>query len=126
MLSTSTIQPMTVQPRGAESIDTQESEAFVQPRWYSTYARANHGRRVADQLSERGVENFLPQYESIRKWKDRRVRLQRPLVPGYVFVHIALENRLQVLQVPGVASLVGFGGKPVAVPEDEFAKIRTF
>jgi len=103
-----------------------ELEVYVQPRWYAAYTRANHERRVADQLIERGVENFLPQYESVRKWKDRRVRLQMPLFPGYVFVHLALQSRLQVLQVPGVAYLVGFGGKPVAVPEEEFAKIRGF
>src|SRR6266849_5948601 len=103
-----------------------ELEAHVQPRWYAAYTRANHERRVADQLVERGVENFLPQYESVRKWKDRRVRLQMPLFPGYVFVHLALQSRLQVLQVPGVAWLVGFAGRPVAVPEDEFARIRGF
>ncbi len=101
-------------------------EAYVRPRWYAAYTRANHERRVADQLAERGVENFLPQYESVRKWKDRRVRLQMPLFPGYVFVHLALQNRLRVLQVPGVACLVGFAGRPVAVPEEEFARIRGF
>jgi transcription antitermination factor NusG len=103
-----------------------EVRAFMQPRWYAAYTRANHERRVAEQFVERGVENFLPQYESVRKWKDRRVRLQMPLFPGYVFVHLALQNRLKVLQVPGVAYLVGFAGKPAAVPEEEFARVRGY
>ena len=113
---------------GAEILapNANQMEAFVQPLWYAAYTRANHERRVADQLAERGVEHFLPQYESVRKWKDRKVRLQMPLFPGYVFVHLALQNRLNVLQVPGVACLVGFAGRPVAVPEEEFAKIRGF
>jgi transcription antitermination factor NusG len=101
-------------------------EAYVHAQWYAAYTRANHERRVFNQLVEYGVESFLPQYESVRKWKDRRVRLQMPLFPGYVFVHLALQNRLRVLQVPGVAYLVGFAGRPVAVPEEEFAKIRGF
>jgi len=101
-----------------------ESESYLQLRWYAAYTRANHERRVVDQLAERGVENYLPQYESVRKWKDRKVRLQMPLFPGYVFVHLALRNRLKVLQVPGVAYLVGFAGSPVAVPEEELARIR--
>ena len=109
---------------GARLPNAEEVEAYFQPRWYPAYTRANHERRVADQLAKRGVENFLPQYESVRKWKDRRVRLQLPLFPGYVFVHLALQNRLRVLQVPGVAWLVSFGGKPVPVPEEEFARIR--
>ena len=110
----------------AEAFGDDALKAYGQPRWYAAYTRANHERRVAEQLSEHGVENFLPQYESVRKWKDRRVRLQLPLFPGYVFAHLALKNRLKVLQVPGVAWLVSFAGKPVPVPEEEFARIREF
>src|SRR5579859_6684228 len=102
-----------------------DADAYVQARWYAAYTRANHERRVADLLLERGVENFLPQYESVRKWKDRRVRLQMPLFAGYVFVHLALQNRLKVLQVPGVAYLVGSGGLPTALPEREMEIMRS-
>jgi len=124
MLRTTMEESLAVPVEGARLPNVEEVEAYFQPRWYAAYTRANHERRVADQLVERGVENFLPQYESVRKWKDRKVRLQLPLFPGYVFVHLALQNRLRVLQVPGVAWLVGFGGKPVSLPEEEFARIR--
>ncbi len=96
------------------------------PLWYAVCTRSNHERRVAEQLAERGVENFLPQYDSVRRWKDRKVHLKMPLFPGYVFVHLALQNRVSVLQVPGVARLVGFAGRPSPVPEEEFARIRGF
>ena len=126
MLNTSTLGSVSREVVPAGILDLERGEAFVQPLWYAAYTRANHERRVANQLVERGVEHFLPQYESMRKWKDRKVRLQMPLFPGYVFVHLALQNRLKVLEVPGVAYLVGFAGKPVAVPEGEFEKIRGF
>jgi len=70
------------------------------------------------------VENFLPLYSSVRRWQDRRVQLQLPLFPGYVFVHLALSDRLRVLQVPGVAKLVGFGGQPVALPDEQLEALR--
>jgi|SRR5271155_821172 len=124
MLNRSIELPVATRVVGAETFAVDDLEAYVQARWYAAYTRANHERRVAEQLVERGVENFLPQYESVRKWKDRRVRLYMPLFPGYVFVHLALQNRLLVLEVPGVACLVGFAGKPVAVPEEEFERIR--
>jgi transcription antitermination factor NusG len=127
MLGASRIESLASREVEAEAFAGEEElQAFFQPRWYAAYTRANHERRVADQLAEREVENFLPQYESLRRWKDRRVRLQMPLFPGYVFVHLALRNRLRVLQVPGVACLVSFAGRPVAVPEEEFASIRGF
>jgi transcription antitermination factor NusG len=95
------------------------------PHWYVVHTSANHEKRVSEQLLQRGVEYFLPQYESVRRWKDRRMRLQLPLFPGYVFVHLALRDRLQVLQVPGVARLVGFNGQPAALPDREIEALRT-
>src|SRR5712664_476191 len=126
MLNTSTEKRSVAPVAGGDFLAADETRAYIQPRWYAAYTRANHERRVADQLAERSVENLLPEYESVRKWKDRKVRLQMPLFPGYVFVHLALQNSLQVVQVPGVACLVRFAGRPVAVPEEEFAKIRGF
>lgn len=92
--------------------------------WYAAYTSANHEKRVAEQLAQRGIENFLPLYDSVRRWKDRRVRLQLPLFPGYVFVRLALKEKLRVLQVAGVARLVGFGDKPVSLPEEEVEILR--
>src|SRR5947209_13031362 len=99
-------------------------EAYLEQRWYAAYTSANHEKRVAKQLSVRDVEHFLPLYDSVRRWKDRRVRLEMPLFPGYVFVHLALCDRLQVLQAPGVARLVGFGGQPAALPDQEIETLR--
>jgi transcription antitermination factor NusG len=93
--------------------------------WYAAYTSANHEKRVAEQLGARQVEHFLPLYTSLRRWKDRRVTLELPLFPGYVFVRLALRDRMQVLQVPGVAKLVGFHGTPAALPQEEIEALRT-
>jgi transcription antitermination factor NusG len=93
-------------------------------RWYAAQVRANHDKRVGEQLAERSVEFFLPLYESVRHWKDRRVKLHLPLFPGYVLVRIELGERLQVLQVPGVARLVGFNGQPAPLEDAEIETLR--
>jgi transcription antitermination factor NusG len=95
------------------------------PKWYAAYSSANQEKRVAQELARRSVECYLPLYGSVRQWKDRRVRLELPLFPGYVFVRVALRERLRVLQVPGVARLVGFDGQPAAVPNEDIEAIRT-
>jgi len=100
------------------------SSSFWEPAWYAAYTSANHEKRVAEQLAVRSVEHFLPRYASVRRWKDRRVRLELPLFPGYVFVRLALRDRLQVLKIPGVAKLVGFNGTPTALPEEEITALR--
>src|SRR5229473_626112 len=98
---------------------------YLEPRWYAVCTFSNHEKRVGEQLRERGVEHFLPLYDSVRRWKDRRVQLQLPLFPGYVFVHLALRERLRVLNIPSVARLVGFGGPPVALPDNEMDALRS-
>ena len=73
----------------------------------------------------REIEHFLPLYSSLRRWKDRRVQLESPLFPGYVFVRLALNDRLRVLQIPSVVRFVGFGGQATALPDDEMQRLRT-
>lgn len=98
---------------------------YCELHWYAAYTSANHEKRVAEQLGARGVSYFLPLYASLRQWKDRRVTLQLPLFPGYVFVRMALRDRLPVQQIPGVARLVGFNGLPMALPDKEIEMVRT-
>ena len=98
---------------------------YTVARWYAAYTSANHEKRVSEQLRVRGVEHFLPLYSSVRRWKDRRVMLEMPLFPGYLFVHLPLRDRLKVLQVPGVAHLVGFSGTPVALPNEEVDALQS-
>jgi transcription antitermination factor NusG len=96
-----------------------------EPQWFAAYTCANHEKRVAMELSVRGVEHFLPLYSSVRRWKDRRVQLELPLFPGYVFVRLPLCERLRVLQIPSVVRLVGFGGLPVPLPNEEMELMRS-
>src|SRR5690348_7770642 len=94
------------------------------PHWFVAQTCAHHERRVSGQLGQRAIENFLPLYERMSQWKDRRVRLEVPLFAGYVFVRLRIGERMRVLEVPGVTRLVGFGGLPAALPDDEIDSIR--
>ena len=61
-------------------------DSFFKPHWYAAYTCAQHEKRVAAELDARTVEHFLPLYSSVRRWKDRRLTLELPLFPGYLFV----------------------------------------
>jgi transcription antitermination factor NusG len=104
--------------------DSQASCALHVAHWYAIYTLANHEKRVSDEIAARGIERYLPLCLSLRRWKDRRVELERPLFPGYVFAHFPLSDKLKVLQVPSVVRFVGFNGQPTALPDDEFEILR--
>jgi len=110
-----------VKYRGAMALAASSPEV----RWYAAYTCANREKRVAAELGAREVEHFLPLYGSMRRWKDRRVHLELPLFPGYLFVRLALCHRLRVVQIPGVVCLVGIAGLPTALPDTEMEILRT-
>jgi transcription antitermination factor NusG len=92
--------------------------------WYVAYARPRHEKHIVRQLKERGIPSLVPLYTSLRRWKDRKKRLELPLFPGYVFVQMALHRRLDLLRLPGVVDLVTFQGKPVPVQHSEIETLQ--
>jgi transcription antitermination factor NusG len=74
--------------------------------WYAAHTRSNHERTVYEALLARGIECFLPTYEAMSQWKDRRVLLTNPLFPGYLFARIPAADKLKLLTVPGVVSVL--------------------
>jgi len=75
-------------------------------------------------MAERQIECFLPMYSSLRRWKDRTKRLELPLFPGYIFVQMTAQNRVQILSLPGVVQFVRFQGRPAPVPTSELEALR--
>ena len=119
---TSTI-PQTLTEPGPSRLSSFPAQ-YIEPRWYAAYTCARHEKCVAAELQARSVEHFLPLYGSVRRWRDRRVRLDLPLFPGYVFLRLPLCDKLRVLQIPSVVRLVGFNGQPAPLSDDEIAALR--
>lgn len=92
--------------------------------WWALYTRHQHERAVAEMLSAKGFEVFLPLYESMRRWKDRQKLLSLPLFPCYVFVRGGFSRRLQVVTTPGVHMILSHGEHVAVIPENEIQAIR--
>jgi transcription antitermination factor NusG len=92
--------------------------------WWALYTRHQHEKTVADTLSAKGFEVFLPLYESMRRWKDREKLLSLPLFPCYVFVRGTLNRKLQVVSTPGVHMILYRGEQVALIPEAEIEAIR--
>jgi transcription antitermination factor NusG len=97
------------------------------PRWFALYTASRHEKRVAQHLSQREIEFYLPLYKSTRKWSDgSRVTLDLPLFPGYLFIRIQRSERSLVLGVPGALAVVGgTGGEPAWLPDATIDTLRS-
>ncbi len=94
------------------------------PQWFVAYTYPRHERAVADQLDHKSVETFLPTFIEISQWRDRRVSLEVPLFPGYVFARIAERERVKVLSVPSVVRMLSYRQKLAPVSDDEINTIK--
>jgi transcription antitermination factor NusG len=93
--------------------------------WYAVYTRPCHEAQVARHFDAREIEAYLPCYQVVHRWKNRCTRkLDLPLFPRYIFAHVAVSERVRVLQVPGVLLVVGSAGKPTPLPHSEIELIR--
>ena len=113
----------TLSPDQLQVMTPSENTTLSEVLWYAGYTAARHEKRVAEHFAQRGVEHFLPLYETIHRWNNGRHRVQLPLFPGYIFVRMALKDRLRVLEVPGFVRLVGFNSLPCPLPESDIKKM---
>ncbi len=103
-----------------------QSEKQFAPKWFAVYTSPRHEKRVDQYLSLKQIEHYLPLYHPRRKWADGSVvTLDLPLFPGYIFVRIDRSERVRVLEVPGVLTVVGGTGRePAPLPEAEIEALR--
>ena len=112
-----------------------EEKTFLNPvildasrgrNWYAAFTVPQNEKSVVKHLDLRGIESFLPVYETVRVWKNRqRMKIVLPLFPSYLFVHINSRERAKVLQSPGVLYIVGNGKGYVPLPDPEIEFLRS-
>jgi transcription termination/antitermination protein NusG len=103
----------------------QNSAGRVTPlSWFAVYTRYRHEKAVAQVITGKGVEVFLPLYKAVHRWKDRMKDLSLPLFPNYVFVLANLNQRVAVLSTPGVYDFVRLSGVPAVIPAAEIDAVR--
>lgn len=92
--------------------------------WFAVQVMSLHEKKVASILTYKGYEQFLPVQKVTSKWSDRTKTLERPLFPNYVFCRMDHKAMRPVLATPGVVRIVGFGGKPYPVRDEEIVAIQ--
>lgn len=93
-------------------------------QWYAIQSKPRKEDFLWGQLRAREIECFYPRMRV--QTVNPRARKVRPYFPGYLFVHVDLEQiGLSGLQwMPGAAGLVAFDGQPAWVPEHLINAIR--
>jgi len=95
--------------------------------WYAVRTRPRHEKRVASELQDKGITNYLPLLSQVRRWSDRRKVIQVPLFSCYAFVHSVfdLHLRLAIYGISGALGFVGPNNQGIPIPDAQIESIRT-
>ena len=104
-------------------------EPFRPPRsrWHVLWTHSQCEQLVHDQLRARGLEVFLPKLNVWSRRAGLRHLVRRPMFPGYLFLHHAIDPRVYV-DVRGSRGLVTILGEKwdrlAVVPDAEIEALQ--
>jgi len=92
--------------------------------WFVVRVKANAERHVAQALTGRGHNVFLPLQKRLSKQRGRGL-IEIPLFPGYLFAQFERSDLLSVVVCPGVACVLCRGNTPEPVDPAEMNALLT-
>ena len=95
-------------------------------KWYVIYTKSRCEKKVAQLLSQKGIEHYCPLNKIQRQWSDRKKIVFEPLFTSYVFVKIALADQSTIRKINGVLNFVYWLSQPAVIRNEEIDTIKKF
>lgn len=92
--------------------------------WLVVYTKSRCEKKVAERLMQEGFEAYCPTLNTIKKWSDRKKKIEEPMLRSYCFVKCNEMQRPEIFNIPGFVRFVYWLGKPVEISEKEIARIK--
>ena len=109
------------------SINKEKKENHLhqtEAKWFAIYTRYKCEKMVAKQLSQIGIEYYLPIQKKIRKYTRKVKEVELPLIPCYLFVKITKNQYIKVLENQYVIKFIRFANNLISIPEQEINILR--
>jgi transcription antitermination factor NusG len=90
--------------------------------------RARNEKVISERLQKEGLTTFLPLLSEVRRWSDRKKRVELPLFSCYVFVRLVAGNNEQracIYRTSGVFRIVSVRGEAIPIPDEQIEALRT-
>lgn len=94
--------------------------------WYVFHTKPRNEKKVAQRLTDKGFDVYLPLQKMLRQWSDRKKKVEEPLYKSYVFFQGSEVERQEAIQTPGIVRCLFHNRKPALVRDEEIEAIRAF
>lgn len=104
-----------------EHPNTRTPERPCLKQWHVLWVHSQCEQMVCDQMVRKGFDPFLPKIDVWSRRNGSRHITRRPMFPGYLFVHHAMDKAsyLAVVEIRGLVRLLGESWDRLAVVPDE-------
>lgn len=92
--------------------------------WLVVYTKPKSEKKLAEQLRSDGIEAYCPTQKVMRQWSDRKKKIEVPLLPSMVLVHVDDDERHEVFQRQNALRYLFWSGKPAEVTAEEVESLR--
>lgn len=93
--------------------------------WFVLYTKPRAEKKLAEQLQEDGIEAYCPTQTEIKQWSDRKKKVETPLLPSMILVHLPDEERDKVFNSTHAVRYLYWLGKPAQVTPEEVECLRS-
>jgi transcription antitermination factor NusG len=95
-------------------------------KWFVLFTKPRNELKVAERLSNIGVEVYTPTKVEVRQWSDRKKKVTIPLLPSMVLVRLLEKEVDRVFEAPGVVRFLFEHGKRASVSNEEVIAMRSY
>ncbi len=75
-------------------------------QWHLLHTKSRQEKLLADELFRMGITHYLPVAKHIRVYGKRKIQVELPLFPGYVFLRGNIEDAFQASRTHRVARII--------------------
>jgi len=94
--------------------------------WYVIYTKPRCAKKAEEQLLSLGINAYCPTRNETRLWSDRKKRIQVPVLPSMVLVHIEEKDINRVFESPLVVRYMFWMGKRAVVRQSEIDILKKY
>ena len=93
--------------------------------WFALYTKTNYEKKVTEGLLSNNIEAYCPTFKTVKQYSDRKKKVEKILLPNYVFVKLHLSDRAKVFCVKGVVRYVYWLGEPAKIRSIEINQMKS-
>ena len=92
--------------------------------WFALYTKSRSEFKAEKQLIVVEVKNYLPTITRLKQWSDRKKKVTKPLLGGYIFIFANEAERLISIEQQAIVRCLFDAGRPARIPEWQIENLK--